>query len=220
VNGFEDRGASAARRDTSGPIRIEALEGASPPMFVMRGGPRGPGRLVFLHGMCGHGLGYAQSFQFSAARFGTLIAPQADVSCGGDGAKWSQDIERLHERIIDTFRMLGEADPTAEITIIGMSQGATRAEALARQWPAIYTRLISMAAPQAVRARELTALKAAVTMAGELERQDLMKASAGALTQAGVPATYLPLPEATHGSLGKTPERTMREALTWIYREP
>src|SRR5262245_27647122 len=42
-----DRGAGG------GPVRIEALSTAEkPPTFVMRGGPAGPGRLVFLHGMC------------------------------------------------------------------------------------------------------------------------------------------------------------------------
>ena len=39
-----------------GPMRMEALSPAEkPPTFVMRGGPVGPARLVFLHGMCGHG---------------------------------------------------------------------------------------------------------------------------------------------------------------------
>src|ERR1041385_4061730 len=66
-----------------GPVRMERLEtDASAPTFVMRGGPHGPGRLVFLHGVCAHALGYAQSFQWSAATKGTLIAPQGDVACG------------------------------------------------------------------------------------------------------------------------------------------
>jgi len=37
-----------------GPVRMGVLDPqATPPTFVMYGGPRGPGRLVFLHGMCG-----------------------------------------------------------------------------------------------------------------------------------------------------------------------
>src|SRR5690606_30261728 len=91
-----------------GPVRVESLEGAEPPIFVLRGGDLGPGKLVFLHGMCGHGLGYAQSFQFAAARKGRLIAPQADVLCGdGPGAKWSQDVAALDARIVAAFRQLG-----------------------------------------------------------------------------------------------------------------
>src|SRR5688572_8786348 len=47
-----------------GPLRVELLESnQTPATFVLRGAPRGPGRIVFLHGMCGHALGYAQSFQ-------------------------------------------------------------------------------------------------------------------------------------------------------------
>src|SRR5688500_13031352 len=76
------RAAGSGESAQQGPIRMELLKGDGPEMFVMRGGPRGPERLVFLHGMCGHGLGYAQSFQFSAAKYGTLIAPQADRRCG------------------------------------------------------------------------------------------------------------------------------------------
>src|SRR5688572_460224 len=58
---------SASRADApSGPIRMEPLSPSeTPPTYVMRGGPVGPARLVFLHGMCGHALGYAQSFQFT-----------------------------------------------------------------------------------------------------------------------------------------------------------
>jgi len=67
---------------------------SSPPVFVMRGAPRGAGRLAFLHGMCGHGLGYAQAFQFSAARRGTLIAWRRGPALAG-----SADVTNLEELI-------------------------------------------------------------------------------------------------------------------------
>jgi pimeloyl-ACP methyl ester carboxylesterase len=212
------RSSSSERSADAGPIRIEALEpNRVPEMFVMRGGPRGPGRLVFLHGMCGHGLGYAQSFQFSAAKFGTLIAPQADRRCGnGPWAKWSNDLEALDTRIQDAFRALGHADPIEDIVILGYSQGATRAEALARKWPQRYTRLVLMGAPQKPVANGLKP-RAAVMMAGERDRQDLMKAGARAFSAAGIPATFMVLPGATHGAMGPTPELTMGEALAWLF---
>jgi predicted esterase len=197
----------------SGPIRIEVLRADErPPTFVMRGGPRGQGRLVFLHGMCGHGLGYAQSFQFSAAKLGTLIAPQADVSCGDVWSKWSTDVKQLDQRIVSTFRELGHPEPIDDVTVIGMSQGATRAVDLVRRFPARYTRLIAMAAPTAIQPGELKSLKSAVMMAGERDRQDLMRRSERALRQSGVPASFLLIPEATHGAMGPAPERTMGEA--------
>jgi pimeloyl-ACP methyl ester carboxylesterase len=196
---------------------MEALDtNASPPTFVMRGGPHGPARLVFLHGMCGHGLGYAQSFQFSAAKKGTLIAPQADISCGGVFSKWSSDVAALDARILRTFQLLVEPDDAAEITIIGMSQGATRAVDLARKWTERYTRLISMDAPTALRPGELRALKAAVMMAGERDRKDLMRQSERALRSTGVPVTFVLIPEATLGAMGPTRELTMSKAFSFL----
>lgn len=200
------------------PIRVEALDPqASPPTFVMRGEPRGPELLVFLHGMCGHGLGYAQSFQFSAARHGTLIAPQADVSCGGPFSKWSAEVAKLDARIVAAFQALG-IEGEREITVIGMSQGATRAAALAERYPERYTRLISMAAPTVVRPAALRHLRSAVMMAGERDRRDLMRQSERVLSAVGVPATFMLIPEAMHGAMGPSPERTMGQALDWLFQ--
>lgn len=209
--------APSASKRSAGPIRIETLEpDRSAPVFVMRGAPRGPGHLVFLHGMCGHGLGYAQSFQFSAAKLGTLIAPQGDVSCGGVWSKWSNDVVALDARIEATFRALGDDGPLDDVWIMGMSQGATRAAALARKFPERYTHLISMDAPTAIRPGDLKALRAAVLMAGERDRHDLMQASQRALAASGVPALYLVIPEAGHGAMGPVPEQTMGTALSFL----
>jgi pimeloyl-ACP methyl ester carboxylesterase len=206
----------ASARPSAGPVRVEALEGTTPPVFVLRGAV-GPQKLVFLHGMCGHGLGYAQSFQRTAAKRGTLIAPQADVPCGeGPWARWSKDVAALDRRIRDTFRALGHPEPIRDIIVMGYSQGATRAESLAREYPDVYTRLVLMGGPYAAKAQGLESLRAAVAMAGERDRRDLMQSSARTLAAAGVPATFLLIPEATHGSMGPHPEQTMDEMLTWL----
>ena len=200
------------------PIRMELLDANErPPMFVLRGAPQGPGRIVFLHGMCGHGLGYAQAFQFAASKYGTLIAPQGDISCGGPWSKWSMNLDALDERITRTFRALGHPEPIDDILVLGYSQGASRAEALVRKWPKRYTRLVLMGAPSAPAPRGLRALRAAVTMAGERDRKDLMRQGARSLVALGVPAIFRVIPEATHGAMGPTPERTMGDALSWIY---
>jgi pimeloyl-ACP methyl ester carboxylesterase len=202
----------------AGPLRVERLSGSEPPMFVLRGRDLGPGKLVFLHGMCGHGLGYAQSFQHAAARKGTLIAPQADVVCGeGPGAKWSRDVKALDARITDAFRRLGVEQPDRDITVLGMSQGATRAAALARAFPERYTRLVSMGAPTAVSTAGLEGLRAAVVMVGQRERKDLMLTSERALKRAGVPVRSLIIPDADHAGMGPTPEQTMATALDWLW---
>ncbi len=188
--------------------------------FVLRGGTRGPGRLVFLHGMCGHGLGYAQAFVRAAAEHGTLIAPQGDVSCGGPWSKWSGDLVELDRRIGEAFAFAGHADETRGIWVLGMSQGATRAEALARKWPERYTHVVAMAAPNAVSPGGLKNLAAAVLMAGDRDRRDLMKQSERSLRAVGVPSLFLLIPEATHGSMGKTPEATMAAALAFLSEHP
>ena len=212
-------GSASASPSDLGPIRMETLDAtAVPPTFVLRGAPHGSGHLVFLHGMCGHGLGYAQAFQFSAAKRGVLIAPQGDVSCGGVWSKWSADVAALDARIVDTFRKLGDESSLDDIWIMGMSQGATRAAALARKFPARYTHLISMDAPTALRPGDLKTLRAAVLMAGEHDRHDLMQASQRALEASAVPALYLMIPEAGHGAMGPTPEKTMGEALAFLAR--
>jgi pimeloyl-ACP methyl ester carboxylesterase len=202
-----------------GPIRIETLDkNQDPPVFVMRGSPHGDAKIVFLHGMCGHGMGYAQSFQWSAARRGLLIAPQADVKCGtGPWAKWSGDVAALDARIESAFRALGHEGPLSDVLVIGYSQGATRAEALARKWPERYTRMILMGAPKATSPNGLSKLRGAVMMAGSRDRQDQMKAGARALNAAGIPATFQIIPEATHGAMGPTPELTMSQAFDWLW---
>jgi len=203
-------------------IRMEPLvDGAGPATFVMRGEPHGPGKMVFIHGMCGHALGYAQSFQWSAAKHGLLVAPQGDVPCspGSPWAKWSLDSSALDARIVAAFRALGSAEPLVDVALIGYSQGASRAEALARRWPQRYTRLILIAGPTKVAPTGL-AVHSALMMAGSLDRQDLMQASARAFVAVGRRARYMALPNARHGAMGDTPEQTMDAALTWLYEPP
>jgi pimeloyl-ACP methyl ester carboxylesterase len=173
--------------------------------------------MVFLHGMCGHGLGYAQSFQWNAAKKGTLVAPQGDRPCGGPWAQWSGDIDALDARIVAAFHALGHEDPIDDVVLMGYSQGATRAEAMARKWPQRYTRLVLMAAPTTASPRGLSSLRAVVMMAGERDRQDLMKAGTRAMLAAGIPSTFMVIPGATHGSMGSAPEKTMGAALDWLW---
>jgi pimeloyl-ACP methyl ester carboxylesterase len=173
--------------------------------------------MVFLHGMCGHALGYAQAFQFTAARRGKLVAPQGDKPCQGPWASWSGDLEALDARIVDAFHRLGEADPIDDVIVIGYSQGAMRAEDLARRWPDRYTRLVLMASPRLSSPRGFDKVLSTVMMAGERDRQDLMKQSARVMAKAGIPSTFMVIPEATHGAMGPTPEKTMSEALDWLF---
>lgn len=204
-----------------GPLRIEVLDPEAPtPIFVMRGGPRGPGRLVFLHGLCSHGLGYAQSFQWSAAQKGTLIAPQGDVPCAEKPfARWSRDIEGLDDRVEGAYRALGEVGFIDDIAVIGYSQGATRAEALARRFPERYSRLVLIGAPEVPNPIGLTGVRAAVMMAGERDNQEVMQEGAAAFRGAGIRTIFQSIPEARHGEMGPRPEETMGRALDWLWHD-
>jgi predicted esterase len=213
--------AETPSRPAAGEVVVETVEvPGDQPAFVLRGA-RGDARMVFLHGMCGHGLGYVQSFQLAAAERGTVVGLQGDVSCGGPWRKWGGDVEKLHERIGAAFRAAGLEDrPDDEVLVMGYSQGATRAESLATKHPERYTRVVLMGAPTTPNASRLRSLRGAVMMAGERDRQDHMKAAARALLAENVPSTYIPIPGATHGSMGATPgdgERVMRRAFDWLW---
>jgi hypothetical protein len=68
-----------------------------------------------------------------------------------------------------------------------------------------------------LKAGQLRSLRAAVMMAGELDRQDLMRQSTRALAASGVPVTFMVIPRAGHGAMGPTPEQTMGAALDWLW---
>jgi pimeloyl-ACP methyl ester carboxylesterase len=197
------------------PISVVPLAGQTPPVFVVRGARRRL-PLVFLHGACCHAQGYAQSFQFASAERGLLIAPSGDTLCGaGPFSTWSRRIEELDRRIEASFAEVG-VSPIGEVTVIGYSLGATRAIELVRHRPERYTRLVTIAAPTSPSPAGLKLVHSAVAMAGQRDRQDLMRAAAAAFRRAGIPAAFMLLPGASHGQMGPEAERVMAEALDWV----
>jgi hypothetical protein len=54
-------------------------------------------------------------------------------------------------------------------------------------------------------------------MAGERDRQDLMKEATSAFGAAGIPTTFRVIPRARHGEMGPHPEETMGAALDWCW---
>jgi pimeloyl-ACP methyl ester carboxylesterase len=186
--------------------------------YVLRGA-RGDQRMVFLHGMCGHGLGYVQSFQDAAAAKGTIIALQGDIPCGDseDFRKWSTDPITIDERIRAAFRAAGDDDPDAgEIALIGLSQGASRTELLVERFPERYTRAVFIGAPRQPSLARLRKLKSAVTMAGQHEGPWMMKHTADVLERGGVPAAFVMIPDAQHAQMVEG-ERVMGETLDFLF---
>ncbi len=189
------------------------------PAYVLRGS-RGGARMIFLHGMCGHGQGYVQAFQDAAAKKGTVIALSGDTACGDDPAwrTWTMDVDRIDARIRAAFDAAGQpAAPGREsIVVIGMSQGALRAEALAQRFPDRYTHAIFMGSPRAPRPGAVSKLRGSVVMSGEHEGTWAMKRGAEALVRVGVPSTFIAIPGAQHAQLLEG-ERIMGEALDWLW---
>jgi pimeloyl-ACP methyl ester carboxylesterase len=188
------------------------------PAFVLNGA-RGNARMVFLHGMCGHGQGYVQAFQGAAAEHGTTIAMMGDTACGANPAfrTWTLDIARIDARIEAAFAAAGQ--PLAEgdeVVLIGMSQGAMRAESLLGRFPARYRRAVFMGAPRWPDPARVGKLERAVLMAGEFEGTWAPKQAALALERRKVAALFVPIPKSNHAEL-RDGEATMRTALDFVF---
>jgi predicted esterase len=189
------------------------------PAYVLHGA-RGDAKIVFLHGMCGHGQGYVQAFANAAAEHGTVIALSGDFACGEDPAfrKWSADIQGIDGRVREAFAAaempLAENE---EVVVIGLSQGALRAESLVERFPDRYTRAIFIGSPRAPAPARVRNLKSAVIMAGEHEGTWPMKEGAKSLVRAHVPATFIMIPGAHHAQLLEG-ERVMGDALDFVFR--
>lgn len=190
------------------------------PAFALRG-PRGSAlNVVFVPGMCVHPLGYAQAFQFAAAEHGPMIAVQGDVSCGDDGSRrWSSDLVAMDRRIDAAWRAAYGEVPRA-ITLVGYSQGAERAEALAARMPVKYTRLVLVASPITPSPARLRKARAVVLMAGTWDAsRPRMRADVDPFRRVGIASTFIEIPNAQHGGMGDAPEVTMDEALDFAAAE-
>lgn len=210
------------------PLVVGELEGGRPllqevavagdlPVFVVRGS--GPSTMVFLHGWCGSAMFYAHSFRRAAARRGTLVALQGNVSCDTTADRdWSITPEGLHGRIEAALAACGQSPGQGNAILIGYSSGALYAEHLAMRWPERYTRVILIASPEKPAVYRLRRMRAVVTMAPEIDVHDLPRAGASELNAAGIEAKFLVLPGASHGGMGTDPESAMDEALQFVDR--
>lgn len=189
-------------------------------------------RMLFFHPACTHGLGYVQAFAFAAAARGSLVALQGEHECGKGLRSWIGSPPKIQARIDAAWAAAepntgGRADGgagadgrdggdwQAPALLIGYSQGASVAEALAARYPTAYRRLILIGAPRAVDARALSGLEGAVMMAGTFDNRALMQGSQRALGRVGVPSTFIEIPNARHGQLLDA-EAIMGQALAWL----
>ena len=213
-----DEGAFAAARDEDA---HEVAVAGDLAVYVVRGRAGRAGRagpIVFLTGSCTHPLTYVNAFRHAAAEHGGLIALQGDLPCKADPTlrRWSPDTVATSARIDAALEAAG-ATSKEDLTVIGYSQGAERAEWLARRYPAKYTRFVLMAGPVIPAPARFSGARAVATLAGYGDVRENMAAGAKRLRRASIPATYLELPGGTHhGELAPDADASVGRALDWI----
>jgi pimeloyl-ACP methyl ester carboxylesterase len=188
------------------------------PVFVVRGTNGGRTRTVFLTGSCTHPTEVLSSFRRAGAMHGGVVALQGDLPCKtGDGRlrKWSADTRLTTKRIDDALHALGVTE-TDDLTLIGYSQGAERAEWLANRFPAKYTRFILVAGPVPPAPARLSGALAVVTMAGKGDEREHMWMGAKRLRSASTPATYIEIPSRHHGQVDPEADALFAHAFDWL----
>lgn len=175
--------------------------------------------VVFLHGMCSEARPSVESFAESVVQYGTIVALEGDAPCPS-GASWTKDPVAIDARVnaaIDAVNAkLGIALDKNETIVIGESMGASRAIALASQFPSKYRRIVLVGGPETPSAQQLARAKAVALLAGEKEPQEKMRRGATELERAGVDARFWLLPDATHGTYGSNGERIMGEVVAFV----
>jgi predicted esterase len=190
------------------PPNFELVDATSErPIRVLPAAEPGARALVYLHGYCGD-VNAVGAFVPAAAAHGTLIALLGDQPCKDKPGrfKWSGDIRGLNTRIqravAHVNRALGQHLDPHDITLFGYSQGASRAESLARYYARSYPRLILGGPPHRPKAAHFAHVKAIAVFGGELEDTREMLGGADDLQAAGLHARFFLLPGVDHGDFG------------------
>jgi pimeloyl-ACP methyl ester carboxylesterase len=187
------------------------------PVFVLRGGREAGVVGVVLHGWCSHGMGFLQAFQWAAADVGRFIALQGDHRCGnGPMRGWSSDVVGLDRRIDSALRSYLGREPPSEIVLVGSSQGAERAVALARRYPAKYRSLILSSGPGEVSPAGLQRLRGAYFFVGQYEGYLAPQRSRDALRRAGVASELQVIEGAGHADFRGQGDPLLKQAFGFL----
>jgi len=190
------------------PPDYEVLDaGSDRPIRVLKAAQPGRRVLVYLHGHCGD-VNAVGAFVPVAAAHGTLLALLGDQPCKDKPGrfKWSGDIHALDQRIARAIRLVNRAyswelDPN-DITLFGYSQGAMRAESLARYYGKRYPRVILGGPPRRLKVEHFKHVQAIAVFGGALEDTHHMEGGAEDLIAAGFRARFFLLPGVDHGDFG------------------
>ncbi|HEY2405120.1 MAG TPA: hypothetical protein VGI10_03910 [Polyangiaceae bacterium] len=204
------------------PPAYRVLEDAMDPALYVLDGRVPNGRvLIYLHGYCGD-INAIGAFAEAATAHGTVITLLGDQPCPDRPGrfKWSRDIKGLDQRI---QRALGRVAAQgrvpidrADVTLMGYSQGALRAESLARFYGSHYRRVVLGGPPERPSPRHFPSALAIAVVGGEKEDTADMQRGTQDLQTAGKLARFFLLPGVDHGEFGADGNRVMSEALGFV----
>ena len=173
---------------------------------------------VFLPGLCSNANAYLQAFPEAARRQGGVVAIEGDQACGNlEGFRsFSWDASKLHARIEAAAAAAGlQAVPREGLTLVGYSQGAALGEQLVQRWPTRYARVVLIGAPTEPSAARFAEARAVVTMSCSRDVPSKMREATNRFVRAGIPSTYLEMPDCTHGNITDG-DRTFDAAFDWL----
>lgn len=192
---------------------------------VRRGASSDRRVLVYLPGKCGNPEAPFEAFPEAAASSGTLVVVEGSIRCpGSQRRRWEPDLVAIDARIRRAVEAVSGADGKDNVldqnvaTILGYSEGALRAEGLARRFPDRYPAAVIMASPRKPSADSFDRSRRVAFVVGERDRRDLMVDGAKEAEAKRAPVRLFLLPGATHGTYGPEGERVMGEVLGFVAR--
>ncbi len=216
---FPASGASADPRGYE-TVRVHA----DYPVFVAPGQAGAERLMVYLHGRCGNPLAGIKSFPNASSRHGTLVSITGDTPCRKrpQARQWSTNVEYLSARVDAAIAAVqkhyqGRRFDTSELTVIGYSEGAMRAEHLAKKFPERFTRVVLLGSPMRPSPENLYRARVVATVVGEREPQETMRDGTRDLCEAQLPVRLFTLPRAYHGDYGPEAENVMGEVLDYVF---
>jgi predicted esterase len=197
--------------------------GQDRPIRVLPSTHRSRRVLVYLHGYCGD-VNAVGAFMPAAAEHGTLIALLGDEPCKGKPGrfKWNSDTHHLDERIRHAIHLVNRAQQldldANDVTLFGYSQGAVRAESLARYYAKRYPRVILGGPPRRPKPEHFKHVHAVAVFGGELEDTSDMMGGADDLRAAGLQVRFFLMAGVDHGDFGGdlAGNRSMSEILEYV----
>ncbi len=187
--------------------------------------PASVGRaLVYLHGVCGN-VHAVKPWVTRAVAFGTLIELVGDSPCKDRPGRfaWKAPVTSIIDRVDVALKHVQEArgsllDPN-EVVLFGYSQGAARAESMARAAPDRFRYVVLGSPPTEPDPEALGGCAAVAVLGGSEEDTRHLQRGVAALSAAGIRARFIFLPGAGHGQYGPQAAAVVASTLEWLLAE-